>query len=58
MDEKLMSEALDAIYDEAVKLLKYETSEEVRKGIELIISISRYKFDVRSKKDKKGKGKE
>ncbi len=49
MDEKTMSEALDAVHDVAVGLLKHDTPEEVREGLQLIISIARYKFDVRTK---------
>jgi hypothetical protein len=52
MSEKQLTEALSAIHDEAEKLLKHEMPEEVKKGLELIISISRYQTDVRSSKEK------
>jgi hypothetical protein len=47
-----MSEALDAIYDEAMKLLTLDVPEEVTKGLMLILSIARYKQDVRSQQEK------
>lgn len=43
-----MSKALDAIHDEAVKLLHANVSDEVRNGLELIRSLAQHKFDVRS----------
>ncbi len=52
MSEKAMSEALDAIHDEAMKLLQHELPEEVRKGLDLIVSIARYKSDIRSIQEK------
>jgi len=52
MSEKQLTEALSAIHDEAEKLLNYEMPEEVQKGLELIISISRYQTDVRSSEEK------
>lgn len=48
-----MSEALNAIHDEAVKLLQQNLSEEVREGLHLIVSLSRNKFDVRTDQEKK-----
>jgi hypothetical protein len=51
MNEEAMSKALDAIHDEALKLMKHELSPEVERGIELILSIARYKTDVRSSAD-------
>jgi hypothetical protein len=53
MSEEAMSKALDAIYEEAIKLLQPNLPEEVREGLDLIISIARYKFDNRSSHDKK-----
>jgi hypothetical protein len=52
MSEEAMSEALDAIHDEAMKLLQHELPEEVRKGLDLIVSIARYKSDIRSIQEK------
>jgi len=52
MSEEAMSEALDAIHDEAVKLLQQNLPEEVRKRLDLIVSIARNKFDVRSSEEK------
>ncbi len=52
MSEKAMSEALDAVHDEAMKLLQHELPEEVRKRLDLIVSIARYKSDIRSSKEK------
>ena len=44
-----MSKALDAIHDEALKLLQHEgLPDEVEEGLDLILSIARYKFDVRT----------
>jgi hypothetical protein len=47
-----MSEALSAIHDEAMKLLKFDIPEEVREGLMLIISLARYEHDVRSDQEK------
>ena len=55
MNEKSMSEALDAIHDTALKLLEHNPSNEIEKGLELIISLARYKYDVRSIQEKKQK---
>jgi len=52
MTEEAMSKALDAIHEEAIKLLQPNLSKEVREGLNLIISIARYKFDNRSIHDK------
>ncbi len=52
MSEKAMSEALDSIHDEAMKLLQHELPEEVRKGLDLIVAIARYKSDIRSIQEK------
>lgn len=51
MDDK--SKALEAIHEEAVKLLKFDMPFEVRQGIGLIISIARYQLDVRGSDQKK-----
>jgi hypothetical protein len=48
MNEQSMSEALDAIHNEAVKLLALDLSPEADAIIELIVSLSRYKHDVRT----------
>jgi hypothetical protein len=57
MDEQAMSEALDAIHDEALRLLQLDLPEEVEKGLELIVSLSRYKFDVRTaEEEQRAKG--
>jgi hypothetical protein len=53
MDEKAMSEALDAIHDEALKLLEMKLPEGVQEGLELIASIARYQHDVRSDTEKR-----
>jgi hypothetical protein len=52
MDEAQMSEALDAIHDEAVKLLQHEMPHEVNNGLHLIISLARYKSDVRTSQER------
>jgi hypothetical protein len=52
MSEKDMSQALDAIHDEAIKLLQQDLPEEVREGLDLIVSIARYKHDIRSSQEK------
>jgi hypothetical protein len=52
MHEKAMSEALDAIHDEALKLLECDPPEEVERKLELIASIARYKHDVRGQPDR------
>ena len=52
MDQKAMSEALNAIHDEAIKLLKQSRSKKVQEGLELIISLARYKNDVRTRQEK------
>jgi len=46
--EEQMDEALDAIHDVALKLLQHDLTNEVKDGIELILSIARHKHDVRS----------
>ena len=52
MGEKAMSEALDAIHNEAMKLLQHDLPEEVREGLDLIASIARYKHDVPTNEEK------
>jgi hypothetical protein len=52
MSEKAMSEALDAIHNEALKLLQNDLPEEIREGLDLIVSIARYKQDVRTNEEK------
>ncbi len=52
MDEAQMSEALDAIHDEAVKLLQHEMPHKVNNGLHLIISLARYKSDVRTSQER------
>lgn len=51
MTEDQMNRALDAIHDEAARLLNFEGPEKEREmsdGLQLIMSLARYKFDVRS----------
>lgn len=51
MTEDQMSKTLDAIHDEAARLLNFEGPEKEREmsdGLQLIMSLARYKFDVRS----------
>jgi hypothetical protein len=45
-----MSKALDAIHDEAVRILSLVPSDahEINRGLQLIISLARYKHDIRS----------
>lgn len=50
MNEEAMNQALNAIYEEAEKLLSMELIPDVRERIELILSIARYKFDNRHNK--------
>jgi hypothetical protein len=53
MSEKAMSDALSAIHDEAARLLgRSDIPEDARKTIELILSIARYKIDVRGNKER------
>jgi hypothetical protein len=51
--EEAMNEAFEAIHDEALRLLSLAPSNvhELRLGLELIMSLARYKFDVRSTQD-------
>jgi len=51
MNEDQMNKALNAIHDEAARLLNYEGPEreqEIDGGLQLIMSLARYKFDVRN----------
>jgi hypothetical protein len=52
MNEQAMSEALNAIHDEAMKLLKFDLLDEVDRGLQLIISLARYQHDVRTEQEK------
>jgi hypothetical protein len=55
--EEEMSQALDAIHDEALKLaLRDDLPEEIQDGLNLIILLSRHKQDVRSGKEKQAGG--
>ena len=57
MTAEQMSEALDAIHDEALKLaLRDDLTEELENGLNLIILLSRHKCDVRSEKEKQAGG--
>lgn len=53
MEPDAKDQALDAISEEAEKLLKYELPDEVEEKIQLIISLARYKFDVRTDQEAK-----
>ena len=50
MNPEAMNAALDAIHDEAVRLLSLVSldASDLHGGLELIISLSRYKHDIRS----------
>ena len=57
MTAEQMSEALDAIHDEALKLARRDDlTEEVEDGLNLIILLSRHKYDVRNEKEKQAGG--
>lgn len=48
-----MSHTLDTIQEEAIRLLGFcENNMELKEGLNLIISLSRYKSDVRTKNEK------
>lgn len=51
MNSQQMNEALDAIHEEALDMLQYTDNwpSETKERLELIISLARYKFDVRGK---------
>jgi hypothetical protein len=52
-----MSEALDAIHDEALQLLQRENlPADVAEGLQLIMSIARHKTDVRNEQEKEATG--
>jgi hypothetical protein len=51
--DQARSEALDAIHDEAMKLLKLDLAPEVQVIIERIIALARYQFDVRTADEQK-----
>lgn len=46
--ELAMSEALDAIHDQALRILNLSGNSTVDAGLELIIALSRYKHDLRT----------
>ena len=50
MEEEAMAEALDAIHDEACRLLALGPTRttDVEGGLQLIIALARYKHDIRS----------
>jgi hypothetical protein len=48
LDKQPLQQALDAIHDEASKLLEMDITPEVQEKIELIISLARHGFDVRT----------
>ena len=52
MDSETMSQALDAIHDEALKLTELDLPDDAARMVELIISIARYKMDVRTDAEK------
>ena len=57
MIEEQMSEALDAILDEALKLARRDDlTEEVEDALNLIILLARHKHDVRSERERWGGG--
>ncbi len=57
MTEEQMSEALDAIHDEALKLARRDDlTEELENGLNLIIMLSRHKYDVRTEREKQDGG--
>ncbi len=57
MTEELMSEDLDAIHDEALRLARRDDlTEEVEDGLNLIIMLSRHMYDVRNEKEKRDGG--
>ena len=50
--EEQMDEALDAIHDTALELLLKDDVDELHRGLEIISSLARYKFDVRNTADR------
>ena len=53
MESELMAKALDAIHDEAVRLLGLDPPDEIEEGLNLIASLARYGFDVRTEGEKR-----
>jgi hypothetical protein len=51
MTEDAMSRALDAIHEEATRLLAMNIPTEARGGLDRIISLAQYKFDNRSEEE-------
>ncbi len=57
MVEEEMSQALDAIHEEALRLaIRDDLPEDVQDGLNLIILLSRHKRDVRNEKEKRAGG--
>ena len=53
MNEGEMSAALDAVHEEALKLARRDDlPEQVQDGLNLIISLSRHKADIRNQREK------
>lgn len=52
MNELARAEALEAIHQEAEKLMGLTLSNRVAEGIQLIASIARYGFDARSEEER------
>lgn len=48
MEKEAYSQALDAILEVAISILEYDLPHSVCEKVQLIISIARYKHDVRS----------
>lgn len=48
VNDEAMSKALDAISEEAEKLLEFDLPDTVKERLELINSIARYKVDLRA----------
>jgi hypothetical protein len=46
--EDVVSQAFDAIHDTAVKILPKRAPAGIEQGLNLIVSLARYKYDVRS----------
>ena len=57
MTEEGMSTALDAVYEETRRLLnRSDLPEDVRKALDEIAAIARYKADVRGSRDSSSDG--
>lgn len=52
MKDEAQIEAFKAIHDVAVSLLRHSNSEEITRGLELIISLARYQHDVRTEEER------